>query len=110
MSKRHKVYTVFEFLGCEVRDVEKMRDACNRALEAVAKGEWFDVHFDYEYNGDGAHEAISIVGHRLETDKEMKQRLEQEKRFRKEDEKFKKQQEDNERKMYEALKKKFEGK
>jgi len=110
MSKREKIYDVFQYLGYEARNVKKVRDACNKALEAVAEKEWIDLVIDYEYNEDGAGEEIAIVGHRWETDGEMNKRLEQDKRLKKEQESFKKQQEANERKMYEQLKKKFEGK
>jgi hypothetical protein len=112
MSKREKIYGIFEWL--ENRSIKEMRDIFNKAVEAEENKEWFDLYIDMEYNDDGDGESMAIVGLRLETDADMKKRLEQEKRLKKEDEKFKKQQkakqEAQERKMYKALKKKFEGK
>ena len=108
MSKPKRIYDVFAWL--DDRSVKEMRDIFNKAVKAEENKEWFDLYIDMEYDDGAGGPSMGIVGFRLETGAEMKRRLEQDKRLKKEDEKFKKQQEANERKMYEALKKKFEGK
>ena len=110
MSKRKRVPAIYEFIS--EGSVESLRDLCNKALESVAKGEWSEVYINYEYDeeGDDDNDCLAIVGERMETDKEMKERIKLEKLDAKKQAKYDRVNEKAERETYERLKAKFEGK
>lgn len=88
----------------------KLAKLVEKAQKAEEKGEWKNLIIDHWYDGDVGIGYPAIVGKREETEKEMKARLKKEKLDAKEEEWYTKEQEEGERKTYERLKAKFEGK
>ena len=94
----------------EVMSLAKLAKLVEKAQKAQEKGEWSKVHLGEWYDEDTGSYDIALIGERMETDKEMKERIKQEKLDAKEEELYTKEQEEGERKTYERLKAKFEGK
>lgn len=113
MSERKRVSDIFA--RCiEDNSIESLRHVCENAIAAENSGEWCGLHIDKEwsfgYDNYDTECQIVIRGERWETDKEYDKRLKQQERSKVQNEKDKIAKLENERKQYERLKKKFEGK
>ena len=80
-----------------------------RAEAAEASGEWTEIEIEYSvddyYSGEW-----SIVGYRMETDREYQIRMKELAKAKTLSDKQKEKEKIDERKLYEKLKKKYEGK
>lgn len=118
MSERQTFEDCFALLIAynedESMSLAKLAKLVEKAQKAQEKGEWSKVRLDEWYDDDTGNYDIALVGERMETEKEMKERIKQEKLDAKEEELYAKEQakeqEEGERKTYERLKAKFEGK
>ena len=118
MSERQTFEACFanliDYGSDEDMSLAKLAKLVEKAQKAQEKGEWSKVHLGEWYDEDTGSYDIALIGERMETDKEMKERIKQEKLDAKEEELYAKEQakeqEEGERKTYERLKAKFEGK
>lgn len=109
MSERKRVSDIFA--RCiEDNSIESLKYLCENAVAAENSGEWHGLHIEKEWSSCNTYCEIVIKGQRWETDKEYDKRLKQQKRLKEQSEKDKIAKLENERKQYERLKKKFEGK
>jgi len=106
MSKRVRIEDEMASIDPYI-SVEDVISICNRVLDMQKSNDWVDVYTNPTGNEDGG---IVFVGKRWETDKEFNNRLKWEARSKKEAEEAKLSNAERERKEYERLKKKFEGK
>ena len=113
MSERQMVEDCFARLydnGGYIISFTKLAKLVEKAQKAEEKGEWKNFTIDYWYDEHDGSDDLAIVGERKETEKEMKARLKQEKLDAQEEARYAKERENDERKLYEQLKKKYEGK
>ena len=114
MSERQTFEDCFALLIAynedESMSLAKLAKLVEKAQKAQESGEWSKMRLDEWYDEDTGSFDIALIGERMETEKEMKARLKQEKLDEKEEELYIKEQEEGERKTYERLKAKFEGK
>lgn len=113
MSERQMVEDCFASLydnGGYIISFAKLAKLVEKAQKAQEKGEWKNLIIDYWYDEYDGSDDLAIVGERKETDKEMKERLKQEKLDQQDEARYAKEREKAEREQYEKLKKKYGGK
>lgn len=113
MSERQTFEDCFASLydeGDNYVSLSKLAKLVEKAQKAEEKGEWSDIRIDEWYDEETGYDYPALVGERKETEKEMKARLKQEKLDEQEEARYAKERENDERKLYEQLKKKYEGK
>ena len=114
MSERQTLEDYFaklmDYGSDEDMSLAKLAKLVEKAQKAQEKGEWSKVHLGEWYDEDTGSYDIALIGERMETDKEMKERIKLEKLDAKEQAKYDRENEKAERETYERLKAKYEGK
>ena len=114
MSERQTFEDCFALLIAynedESMSLAKLAKLVEKAQKAQESGEWSKMRLDEWYDEDTGNYDIALIGQRMETDKEMKERIKLEKLDAKEQAKYDRENEKAERETYERLKAKFEGK
>jgi hypothetical protein len=109
MSKKIRICDTYKIIYPHA-GIRSNINALQEAEALEASGEWTDMQLEHICTDDYDSPEWHIKGYRWETDKEYEQRMKHLAQAAAIKKKVKVEQEENEKKLYEKLKKKYEGK